>query len=171
MKIFKNKLILGLISIIVLGVMVFGYIKIREHDILKDVFVFKNEDIVSIWRLKKGEANYDYEYELENNECKALSDILTNSKLEKANINDFPSNDLGLLTILLDGQTKEMDGGISYQFERGITLVPIDKHSVYVFLEINEPIHDDSFNMNRIMEKSYIINSEKLVELISENTQ
>ena len=170
MKVFKNKLILGLTSIVVLGLIIFSYIKIREYNILKDVFVFTSEDIVSIWRLKKGEDHYDYEYELSSNECDALSSILINANLKKAAINDFPSNNVRLLTILLDGQTKEMDGGISYQFERGITLIPIDKDSVYVFLEINEPINDDSFNMNRAMEKSYIIDSEKLVEFINEHT-
>ena len=113
LKIFKNKLILGLTSIIVLGLIVFSYIKIREYNILKDVFVFTDEDIVSIWRVKKGEDYHDYDYELESNECDALSDILTSSKLKKATTNDFPSNDLGLLTILLDGQTREMDGGKS----------------------------------------------------------
>ena len=170
MKIFKNKLILCLTSIIVLGLIVFGYIKIREYNILKDVFVFTNEDIVSIWRVKKGEDHYDYDYKLESNECDTLSDILTSSKLKKATTNDLPSNDLGLLTILLDGKTREIDEGISYQFERGITLIPIDKDSVYVFLEINKPINDNSFNMNRVMNKSYIIDSEKLVEFINKNT-
>lgn len=170
LKIFKNKLILGLASIVILGLIIFSYIKIREYNILKDVFVFKNEDIVSIWRVKKGEDHYDYDYELESNECSVLSDILTSLKLEKATTNDLPSYEQGLLTILLNGQTREMDGGISYQFERGITLIPIDKDSVYVFLEINEPINDDSFNMNRVMQKYYIIDSEKLVEFINKNT-
>ena len=39
-----------------------------------------------------------------------LSDILTNSKLKKSTINDSPSNTLGSLTILLDGNTREVDG-------------------------------------------------------------
>ena len=170
LKIFKNKLILGLISIIVFGLIIFGYFKIKEYNILKDVFVFTNKDIVSIWRVKKGEYIHDYDYKLESNECDTLSDILTSSKLKKATTNDSPSNDLGVLTILLDGQTREIDGGTSYQFERGITLIPIDKDSVYVFLEINKLRNDDSFNMDGVIQKSYIIDSEKLVKFINKNT-
>ena len=56
MKILKNKLVLGLASIIVLILTIFSYSKIREYNILKDVFVFKNENVVSIWRVKKGET-------------------------------------------------------------------------------------------------------------------
>ena len=56
---------------------------------------------------------------------------------------------------------------INFQFKRSITLTPIDNHSVYVFLEINKPIDDGSFNMKTVMQKSYIINSEKLVAFMS----
>ena len=170
MKIFKNKLILGLTSIIVLGLTIFGYTKIKEYNILKDAFVFKDENIVEVWRVKKGENIHDYNYKLESNESDALSDILTNSKLKKATTNDSPSNTLGSLTILLDGNTRKVDDAISVEYERGITLTPIDKDSVYVFLEINKPRNDDSFNMDGVMQKSYIIDSEKLVEFINKNT-
>ena len=64
----------------------------------------------------------------------------------------------------------EEDGGVSIAFERGITLKPIDKDSVYVFLEINKLRNDNSFNTDGVMQKSYIIDSEKLVEFINENT-
>lgn len=107
---------------------------------------------------------------MESNEVDSLSSILTNSKLKKASINDYPSNILGNLTILLDGRTREVDGGTSYQFERSINLTPIDKHSVYVFLEINKLRDDGSSNMHQIMQKAYIIDSEKLVEFINEHT-
>ena len=170
LKIFKNKLILGLTSIIVLGLTIFGYTKIKEYNILKDAFVFKDENIVEVWRVKKGENIHDYNYKLESNESDSLSNILTNSKLKKATINDSPSNTLGSLTILLDGNTREVDGGTSFEFERGITLTPIDKDSVYVFLEINKLRNDNSFNTDGVMQKSYIIDSEKLVEFINENT-
>ena len=179
MKILKNKLVLGLASIIVLILTIFSYSKIREYNILKDVFVFKNENVVSVWRVKKGEDihdyNYkedihDYNYKMESNGIDFLSDILTNSKLKKSTINDSPSNTLGSLTILLDGNTREVDGGTSFEFERGITLTPIDKDSVYVFLEINKLRNDNSFNRDGVMQKSYIIDSEKLVEFINENT-
>ena len=170
LKIFKNKLILGLTSIIVLGLIIFGYTKIKEYNILKDAFVFKNENIVEVWRVKKGEDIHDYNYKLESNESDSLSNILTNSKLKKATTNDSPSNTLGSLTILLDGNTRKVDDAISVEYERGITLTPIDKDSVYVFLEINKPRNDDSFNMDGVMQKSYIIDSEKLVEFINKNT-
>ena len=170
MKIFKNKLILGLTSIIVLGLIIFGYTKIKEYNILKDAFVFKNDNIVEVWRVKKGENIHDYNYKLESNESDSLSNILTNSKLKKATINDSPSNTLGSLTILLDGNTRKVDDAISVEYERGITLTPIDKDSVYVFLEINKLRNDDSFNMDGIIQKSYIIDSEKLVEFINKNT-
>ena len=170
LKIFKNKLILGLTSIIVLGLIIFGYTKIKEYNILKDAFVFKDENIVEVWRVKKGENIHDYNYKLESNESDSLSNILTNSKLKKATINDSPSNTLGSLTILLDGNTRTVDDAISVEYERGITLTPIDKDSVYVFLEINKPRNDDSFNMDGVMQKSYIIDSEKLVEFINKNT-
>ena len=170
LKIFNNKLILGLTSIIVLGLIIFGYTKIKEYNILKDAFVFKNENIVEVWRVKKDEGIHDYNYKLESNESDALSYILTNSKLKKATINDSPSNTLGSLTILLDGNTRKVDYGISIEFERSITLTPIDKDSVYVFLEINKLRNDDSFNMDGVMQKSYIIDSEKLVEFINKNT-
>ena len=170
LKIFKNKLILGLTSIIVLVLIIFGYTKIREYNLLKDAFVFKQENVVSIWRVKKGEDYHDYDYKLVSYEVDALSSILTNSKLKKASIKDSPSNILGNLTILLDGRTREVDGGTSYQFERSINITPIDEHSVYVFLEINKPRDDGSSNMHQIMQKSYIIDSEKLVEFINENT-
>ena len=148
MKILKNKLVLGLASIIVLILTIFSYSKIREYNILKDVFVFKNENVVSIWRVKKGEDIHDYNYKMESNGIDFLSDILTNSKLN----------------------TREVDGGTSFEFERGITLTPIDKDSVYVFLEINKLRNDNSFNTDGVMQKSYIIDSEKLVEFINENT-
>ena len=138
LKIFKNKLILGLTSIIALGLIIFGYTKIKEYNILKDAFVFKDENIVEVWRVKKGENIHDYNYKLESNESDVLSDILINSKLKKATTNDSPSNTLGSLTILLDGNTRKVDDGISIEFERSITLTPIDKDSVYVFLEINK---------------------------------
>ena len=170
MKILKNKLVLGLASIIVLILTIFSYPKIREYNILKDVFVFKNENVVSVWRVKKGEDIHDYNYKMESNGIDFLSDILTNSKLKKSTINDSPSNTLGSLTILLDGNTREVDGGTSFEFERGITLTPIDKDSVYVFLEINKLRNDNSFNRDGVMQKSYIIDSEKLVEFINENT-
>ncbi|MBQ3422573.1 MAG: hypothetical protein IJH34_13160 [Romboutsia sp.] len=170
MKIFKNKLILGLTSIIVLGLIIFGYTKIKEYNILKDAFVFKDENIVEVWRVKKGENIHDYNYKLESNESDSLSNILTNSKLKKATINDSPSNTLGSLTILLDGNTRKVDDAISVEYERGITLTPIDKDSVYVFLEINKLRNDDSFNIDGVMQKSYIIDSEKLVEFINKNT-
>ena len=131
MKILKNKLVLGLASIIVLILTIFSYSKIREYNILKDVFVFKNENVVSIWRVKKGEDIHDYNYKMESN---------------------------------------GIDGGTSFEFERGITLTPIDKDSVYVFLEINKLRNDNSFNTDGVMQKSYIIDSEKLVEFINENT-
>ncbi|MBQ3422282.1 MAG: hypothetical protein IJH34_11590, partial [Romboutsia sp.] len=79
-------------------------------------------------------------------------------------------NDLGSMTILLDGRMREEDGGVYIAFERGITLKPIDKDSVYIFLEINRPTNDNSFNMDLVMQKSYIIDSVKLVEFINENT-
>ena len=170
MKIFKNKLILGLTSIIVLGLIIFGYTKIKEYNILKDAFVFKNDNIVEVWRVKKGENIHDYNYKLESNESDSLSNILTNSKLKKATTNDSPSNTLGSLTILLDGNTRKVDDGISIEFERSLTLTPIDKDSVYVFLEINKLRNDDSFNMDGVIQKSYIIDSEKLVEFINKNT-
>ena len=152
MKILKNKLVLGLASIIVLILTIFSYSKIREYNILK------------------GEDIHDYNYKMESNGIDFLSDILTNSKLKKSTINDSPSNTLGSLTILLDGNTREVDGGTSFEFERGITLTPIDKDSVYVFLEINKLRNDNSFNRDGVMQKSYIIDSEKLVEFINENT-
>ena len=70
MKILKNKLVLGLASIIVLILTIFSYSKIREYNILKDVFVFKNENVVSIWRVKKGEDIHDYNYKMENDNDK-----------------------------------------------------------------------------------------------------
>lgn len=170
MKILKNKLILVLISIIALILIIFSYSKIKEYNILKDIFVFKQENVVSIWRVKKGENAHDFDYKLESNEIDALSNMMTNSKLKKVTTNDSPSDVLGSLTILLDGKTTEVDDSISFEFERSINLVPIDKHSVYVFLEINKLRDDDSSNMDVIMQKSYIIDSERLVEFINENT-
>ena len=51
-----------------------------------------------------------------------------------------------------------------------MTLTPINKDSVYVFLEINKLRNDNSFNTDMVMQRSYIIDSEKLVEFINENT-
>ena len=170
MKNCKRKGLLGILSVVVIILIVFAGYKIREYNILKDVFVFKNENVVSVWRVKKGEDIHDYNYKMESNGIDFLSDILTNSKLKKSTINDSPSNTLGSLTILLDGNTREVDGGTSFEFERGITLTPIDKDSVYVFLEINKLRNDNSFNRDGVMQKSYIIDSEKLVEFINENT-
>ena len=161
MKNCKRKGLLGILSVVVIILIVFAGYKIREYNILKDVFVFKNENVVSVWRVKKGEDIHDYNYKMESNGIDFLSDILTNSKLKKSTINDSPSNTLGSLTILLDGNTREVDGGTSFGFERGITLTPIDKDSVYVFLEINKLRNDNSFNRDGVMQKSYIIDSEK----------
>ncbi|MBQ9014064.1 MAG: hypothetical protein IJ094_11040 [Bacilli bacterium] len=168
MKIFKNKLVLGFI--IVLLLITFSYSKIKEYIVLRDVFVFTKENIVSIWRVKKGEYIHDYDYKLKSKEIEFLSDMLVNSKLKKADINDSPSNTLGSLTVLLDGETKEEGGGIAFEFKRGITLIPIDKDNVYVFLDINKTRNDGSFNSVGVMQKSYIIDSERLVEFINKNT-
>lgn len=170
MKIFKNKLVLGLGFIIVLLLITFSYSKIKEYIVLKDVFVFTKDNIVSIWRVKKGDTTHDYHYELESNDIDFLSNMLDSSKLKEADITDSPSNTLGNMTILLDGETREEGGGIAVEFERGITLTPIDKESVYVFLDINKPRNDGSFNSVGVMQKSYIIDSEELVEFISKNT-
>ena len=170
MKKYKNKVILGIVSIVVLVLIIFGYSKIKEYNILKDVFVFSKDNVVSIWRVKKGESIRDFDYKLPSSRVDYLSSILTNSTLQKATINDSRSNDLGSLTILLDGNTRKVDDGISIEFERGITLVPIDKDSVYVFLEVNKLRDDDTFNMEGFMQKTYIIDSKELVEFIDENT-
>ena len=73
LKIFNNKLILGLTSIIFLLLIIFSYSKIKEYNILKDVFVFKKENVVSIFRVKKGEDIHDYNYKLESNEIDAAT--------------------------------------------------------------------------------------------------
>ena len=39
-----------------------------------------------------------------------------------------------------------------------------------VFLDINKLRNDNSFNTDGVMQKSYIIDSEKLLEFINENT-
>lgn len=162
-------MILGLVLIVVL--IIFSYSKIKEYNTLKDVFVFSKDNIVEIWRVEKGENSHDYNYKLSSSEINYLSDILTNSKLKKASINDSPSNALGDMTILLDGRTREVDdNNTSVEFKRGITLIPIDDDSVYVFLEINRLRDEYSFNVNGIMKKFYIIESKKLVEFIGENT-
>ena len=170
MKIFKNKGILGIVSIVVLILVIFGCSKIKEYNILKDVFVFSKDNIVSIWRVKKDEYVHDYNYKLQSSEIDYLSNLLANSKLKKATINDYLSNNLGVITILLDGKIKEEKDAISYEFKRGITLAPLDKDSVYVFLEINNPRNDGSFNVDTVMQKFYIIDSKELVDFISENT-
>lgn len=169
LKILKNKMILGLVLIVIL--IIFSYSKIKEYNTLKDAFVFSKDNIVLIWRLKKGEDAHEYHYKLSKSEINYLSDILTNSKLKKASINDCTSNALGEITILLDGRTRKVDdNNTSVEFKRGITLIPIDDDSVYVFLEINRLRDDYSFNVNGIVKKSYIIESKKLVEFIGENT-
>ena len=170
MKIFKNKLALGVGSIAILILTIFSYSKIKEYIILKDVFVFSQDNVVSIWRVKKGENIHDYNYNIPSNDVNYLSNILRNSQLKKATINNSPSNDLGEMTILLDGSLRKEDDGVVTVFKRGITLVPIDKESVYAFLEINKLRNDDSFNMDGVMQKSYIIDSRELVEFINKNT-
>ncbi len=77
----------------------------------------------------------------------------------EAAIKDSPSNTLGSMTILLDGKKEEKNGDISLKFNRGITLIPIDEDSVYVFLEINRFRDDYSFNTDEVIQKSYIIDS------------
>ena len=156
MKIFKNKVFLSIVSIVIFSLVIFSYSKIKAYNVLKDVFVFSKDNIVSIWRVKKDEDSHDYDYKLASNEIDTLSSILINSRLKKATTSDSPSNNLGSMAILLDGKIREEDGGVSVAFERGITLKPIDKNSVYVFLEINKPTNDDSFNMDLVMQKSYI---------------
>ena len=170
LKIFKNKVFLVIVSIVIFSLVIFSYSKIKAYNALKDVFVFSKDNIVSIWRVKKDENSHDYDYKLASNEIDTLSSILINSKLKKATTSDSPSNTLGSMTILLDGKIREENGGVSVAFERGITLTPINKDSVYVFLEVNKPTNDDSFNMDLVMQKSYIIDSSKLVEFINENT-
>lgn len=169
MKNFKNKWALGIALIISFIVVIFACFKIKEYLILKDAFVFSKDNIVSVWKVKKDENTYDYNYKLENNEVDALSDILTSSKLKKATINESPPNTLGSITILLDGKLIKSDGEEYVGYERGITLTPIDKGSVYVLLEINKLINDNNSNMENVMQKFYIIDSEKLVEVINSN--
>lgn len=170
MKKYKNKVILGIVSIVVLVLIIFGYSKIKEYYILKDVFVFSKDNVVSIWRVKKGESIHDYDYKLPSSMVDYLSSILTNSTLQKATINDSPSQDLGSMTILLDGKREDKDDSTTFEWKRRIILVPIDKDSVYVFLEVNKLRDDDTFNMEVFMQKTYIIDSKELVEFIDENT-
>ena len=107
MKIFKNKLVLGLSFIIALVLITFSYSKIKEYIVLRDVFIFTKENVVSIWRVKKGDNIHDYDYELKSNEIDFLSNMLDSAKLKKADINDSPSNTLGNMTILLDGEARK----------------------------------------------------------------
>lgn len=171
MKLFKNKFILGVVFIVVIILIIASFSKIKEHIALKDVFVFSKDNIVSIWRVEKGRDVHDYHYKLESDEINYLSNILKNSELKKATTNDSPSNTLGSITLLLDGKIKEEDGGMSFKYERGITLATIDENSVYIFLELNElRNHDDIITMEGIMQKSYVINSNELAEFVNEHT-
>ena len=169
MSIFKNKFFLWLISIMVLILIIFSYFKIREYNILKDAFAFKYEDVDSTWRIKKGENIHDYKYNMESEEIDELSKILTSSKLKKATINDSPQNNLGSLSIQVSEKLRKPSDSISVKYQRNITLVPIDKSRVYIFLEINKPRNDNSFNLDTILQKFYIIDSKRLVELINRN--
>lgn len=171
MKICKNKGILIIVLVFILMLIIFGFYKIKEYNILKNVFVFSKDNIVSIWRVKKGDDIHDYNYKLPSDDIDSLSNILTKSILKKVTINDSPSNDLGSMTILLNGKRLEEEkGAFSYEFKRRITLVPIDKDSVYVFLEINKPRNNASFNVDKVIQKFYTINSKELVEFINKNT-
>ncbi|WP_296644611.1 hypothetical protein [Romboutsia sp. 13368] len=170
MKIFKNRLVLWIVSIAIFILTIFSYSKIKEYIVLKDVFVFSKDSIVSIWRVKKGEDTHDYNYNISSSDANYLSNILRNSQLKNATVKDSPPSNLGKMTIFLDGRIREEDGGVSVEFKRGITLVPIDNDSVYVFLDINKLRNDDSFNMNGVMQRSYIIDSKELLEFINENT-
>ncbi len=46
---------------IALVLITFSYSKIKEYTVLKDVFVFINENIVSILIVKKGDDIHDYD--------------------------------------------------------------------------------------------------------------
>lgn len=168
LKMKKRKGLLAVVSVVVVILIIFGCYKIKEYNTLKDVFVFSQDDIVAIWRLKENENNYDYDYKLESNEISALSNLLASSKLEKSTINDAPSDALGNMIIFLDGKQIEENGDVSLKFERRIALTPIDKYSVYVILEINKTVEDNK-SMESVMQKFYIIDSEKLVAVMNEN--
>ena len=92
MKNCKRKGLLGILSVVVIILIIFAGYKIREYNILKDVFLFSKDNVVSIWKLEKGQDTYDYNYKLGINEIDFLSDILSSSKLKKATINDLPSS-------------------------------------------------------------------------------
>ena len=47
---------------IALVLITFSYSKIKEYTVLKDVFVFINENIVSILIVKKDDDIHDYDY-------------------------------------------------------------------------------------------------------------
>lgn len=55
MKNCKRKGLLGILSVVVIILIIFAGYKIREYNILKDVFLFSKDNVVSIWKLEKGQ--------------------------------------------------------------------------------------------------------------------
>lgn len=145
---------------------IFGYLKFKEYNTIKDSLVFSEDNIVAVWRVKKGEDMHDYNYKLESDKIDYLSNLLSNAKLTKASVNDGPNSSLGSITVLLDGS---LDGpGVKY--ERGITLLNMNTNSVYAIVEANRLNDKGGFNVRGYIQKFYIIDSKELVQFINDNT-
>lgn len=161
----KNKYIL--IALIILFITV-GYFKIREYYTLKDAFVFSKDNIVRVWTVNKdsNNQNYNYDYNISQENVTYLSKLLSNAKLEKSSVQEAPPASPGNMVLFLDGNVMEDKNGTEFDYKRSISLSKINNEKMYVILEINKLRDDDSFNMENVLKKFYTINSKELVKFI-----
>ena len=161
----KNKYIF--IAVMALCI-IMGAFKLREYFILKDCFVFSKDNIVQVWTSKEDKFSYNYNCHISDEDISYLSKLLKDSKLKKSSPKESPApNNMGNILLHLDGNTRDnKDGSITVEFKRSILLSKINDEEVYVILQINKLRDDNSFNMENITQKFYIINSKELVNLI-----
>lgn len=154
--------------IVIIFCLIMGAFKVREYYILKDCFVFSKDNIVTVWASKSGTYSYNYNYYISEEDVSCLSNLLINTKKEESSAEELPATDnMGSILLYLDGNIHEYkDDSISIEHKRSIFLSKINNEKIYVILQINKLRDDDSFNMNKIMQKFYIINSKELVNFI-----
>lgn len=158
-----KKYILIFISIIVT---IWGFNSIKNNSLLKDVFVFNDNDIISTTLLKEQSVPDDFEYQIPEDLANNISKVLINSKKQRISGDKF-SNSYSTkgIEIFLDGQKKDTKEDFSLIFKRKIALIKEENDNIHVAIDIN---NIENNNMTNLLSRYYIIKSKELSDYIDQ---
>lgn len=158
-----KKYILIFISIIVA---IWGFNSIKNNSLLKDVFVFNDNDIISTTLLKEQSVPDDFEYQIPEDLANNISKVLINSKKQRISGDKF-SNSYSTkgIEIFLDGQKKDTKEDFSLIFKRKIALIKEENDNIHVAIDIN---NIENNNMTNLLSRYYIIKSKELSDYIDQ---